>query len=300
MLAALLRHLGVPVPDRPEGYSIEDTRHAHAELLSAAREGAPDRILAALEQVLHLVPLCYTPLPPFTLATRNPLTEQALHLVLPPPVICFTPLSYASPPCHMLHPHHPHHPHPSPLIEQAPHLVRMADADGSTPLMVACDAGHDAAASLLSAAGGAGSEAGGSQGGAGAEHALVAAAAAGQLGVAEWLLVRGAAKDESRGAGPETPLHAAAAQGHSALISLLLAHGASPAPLNQRGQTALQLAQLHGQASCAQLLADAARPSGRLHAAAADEVPRAAHALDAWASGGAAGGGGGASGAMQQ
>ena len=97
VLAALLRHLGVPVPDRPEGYSIEDTRHAHAELLSAAREGAPDRILAALEQVLHLVPLCYTPLPPFTLATRNPLTEQALHLVLPPPVICFTPLSYASP-----------------------------------------------------------------------------------------------------------------------------------------------------------------------------------------------------------
>ena len=176
--------------------------------------------------------------------------------------------------------------------------MRMADADGSTPLMVACDAGHDAAASLLSAAGGAGSEAGGSQGGAGAEHALVAAAAAGQLGVAEWLLVRGAAKDESRGAGPETPLHAAAAQGHSALISLLLAHGASPAPLNQRGQTALQLAQLHGQASCAQLLADAARPSGRLHAAAADEVPRAA--LDAWAGGGAASGGGGASGAMQQ
>lgn len=200
--------------------------------------------------------------------------------MLHPPVVCFN----LTPPT------------PTPF-EQAPHLVRMADADGSTPLMVACGAGHEEAASLLSAAGGAGSEAGGSQGGAGAEHALVAAAAAGQLGVAEWLLVRGAA---ACGAGPETPLHAAAAQGHAALISLLLAHGASPAPLNQRGQTALQLAQLHGQASCAELLADAARPSGRLHAAAADEVPRAAHALDAWASGGAAGGGGSAYGAMQQ
>ena len=53
VLAALLRHLGVPVPDRPEGYSLEDTRHAHAELLSAAREGAPQRILTALEQVLR-------------------------------------------------------------------------------------------------------------------------------------------------------------------------------------------------------------------------------------------------------
>ena len=50
-----------------------------------------------------------------------------------------------------------------------------------------------------------------------------------------------------RGAGRETPLHAAAAHGHAPLISLLLAHGASPAPLNQRGQTALQTAQLHGQ-----------------------------------------------------
>ena len=285
VLASLLRHLGVPVPDRPEGYSLEDTRHAHAGLLAAAREGDARRILTALEQVLHLV--------------LHLVLRLVLHAPLPavPPLPSrrfawrHTPLSNASPSSL---------PPPPAPIEQAPHLVRMADADGSTPLMVACDAGHDAAASLLSAAGGAGSEAGGSQGGAGAEHALVAAAAAGQLGVAEWLLVRGAAKDESRGAGPETPLHAAAAQGHSALISLLLAHGASPAPLNQRGQTALQLAQLHGQASCAQLLADAARPSGRLHAAAADEVPRAAHALDAWAGGGAAGGGGGASGAMQQ
>ena len=188
-------------------------------------------------------------------------------------------------------------PHPPTLIEQAPHLVRMADADGSTPLMVACGGGHEEVASLLIAAGGAGSEAGGSQGGAGVEHALVAAAAAGQLGVAEWLLVRGAA---ARGAGPETPLHAAAAKGHAALISLLLAHGASPAPLNHRGQTALQLAQLHGQASCAQLLADTARPSGRLHAATAAEVPRAALASGAWAGGGAAGGGGGASEALQE
>ena len=192
----------------------------------------------------------------------------------------------------MLHPHHPH-----PPLEQAPHLVRMADADGSTPLMLACEAGHEEAASLLIAAGGVGSQAGGSQGGAGAEHALVAAAAAGQVSVAEWLLVRGAAVC---GAGPETPLHAAAAAGHAPLISLLLAHGAPPSPLNQRGQTALQLAQLHGQASCAQLLADAARPSGGLHAAAAAEVPRAAHASGAWAGGGAAAGGGGASGALQE
>ena len=90
VLASLLRHLGVPVPERPEGYSLEDTRHAHAELLSAAREGAPDRILAALEQVLHLVPLCYTPLPPFTLASRNPLPSRRFTW-------CYTPLSYASP-----------------------------------------------------------------------------------------------------------------------------------------------------------------------------------------------------------
>ena len=195
------------------------------------------------------------------------------------PVICFTLITL------------------NPPLEQAPHLVRMADADGSTPLMLACEAGHEEAAALLIAAGGAGSEAGGCQGGAGAEHALVAAAAAGQVSVAEWLLVRGAAV---RGAGPETPLHAAAAAGHAPLISLLLAHGAPPSPLNQRGQTALQLAQLHGQASCAQLLADAARPSSGLHAAAAAEVPRAAHASGAWAGGGAAAGGGGASGAMQQ
>lgn len=200
--------------------------------------------------------------------------------MLHPPVICITLITL------------------NPSLEQAPHLVRMADADGSTPLMLACEAGHEEAASLLVAAGGAGSQAGGSQGGAGAEHALVAAAAAGQVSVAEWLLVRGAAV---RGAGPETPLHAAAAKGHAPLISLLLAHGAPPSPLNQRGQTALQLAQLHGQASCAQLLADAARPSGGLHAAAVAEVPRAApRASGAWAGGGAAAGGGGASGAMQE
>ena len=30
VLASLLRHLGVPVPDRPEGYSLEHARHAHA------------------------------------------------------------------------------------------------------------------------------------------------------------------------------------------------------------------------------------------------------------------------------
>ena len=86
VLASLLRHLGVPVPDRPEGYSLEHARHAHAELLAAAAEGSPHHLLAALEQVRHIV------LQPLVTRTPPPVSiEQALHLVLDPP-------HYASPP----------------------------------------------------------------------------------------------------------------------------------------------------------------------------------------------------------
>ena len=63
--------------------------------------------------------------------------------------------------------------------------------------------------------------------------------------------------------GGKTPLMGAAMNGHASTVRLLLTHGAPVAPINEFGETALQLAESRGHVACVEALREASR---RAHA----------------------------------
>jgi ankyrin repeat protein len=96
-------------------------------------------------------------------------------------------------------------------------------------------------------------------------HALVLAAAAGQVAVVRALLQQGADIERRSDAG-FTALGAAAFHGHLACVRLLLRAGADPARLGATGQTALHLAGASGQVAVLDALLRAGVPIDLLNA----------------------------------